>query len=683
MKDNYFNETSNHEWILTNKIGGYALGTGNLINQRKYHGLLISSDDNLNRHNLLAGLEMVLEWRGERCYLDSTNYSSCIYPEGFLHLVKSWLRPYPIFLYSSLHHSNDILVKKEIMMADDENTVMVKITNLSYHKLNFFIKPKVTMRSHHDTNSPGTWDYDNKGLQLTERDFLFQHNKLALYGVIHNGAIHPDGNIYRDCYYPWEAIRGYNGVEDQYTPVNISFSLRYGETNYLFFSDLKENFQEISLDKKIEKIEKKYSELPLPKDYPASNDSDNPLLHRLDFQDQIMFDYKEYLRILEFSLHDFHIKEDVIAGYPWFGCWGRDTFIYFDALIKSVVNHRQCWMIIKKYASLIKNGLIPNMLTESARDLNYHSIDSSLWFVLRIYDFVNKVVSENLYGQKTIISESVGYCEEIIKGILDNTEYPFFIADNGLLYLKEEFSTATWMDVRINGNAITPRNGAPVEINALFYNALCIFKELTEDYLPKKMMQTELIKRVTVQIDKIKESFSLFWIDDYLADRLERDLPVKEYRPNALIATSLPFSLLSSDKLKTVFQTATNELATPYGLRTLSPRDYRFKKKYLGNQKERDSQYHQGTVWAWLIDPYTKTYYNAYKGEKSSLEMVEDLTKIISNLRNGYMKGHISSIAEVWDGERPHFPKGCPAQAWSVAALVNAEHLINKLMQKD
>jgi len=191
------------------------------------------------------------------------------------------------------------------------------------------------------------------------------------------------------------------------------------------------------------------------------------------------------------------------------------------------------------------------------------------------------------------------------------------------------------------------------------------------------------MKKVLSQINKLKESFSLFWIDDYLADRLINDQPLKEYRPNALIATSLPFSLLDPGKMKILFQTASRSLATPYGLRTLSPKDYRFKKKYLGNQKERDLQYHQGTVWAWLLDPYIKTYYNAYRDEKPAAEIVDEISTMISNLRNGYMKGHIASIAEVWDGEKPHFPKGCPAQAWSVAALFNIEYLVNKLMQKD
>ncbi|MDD3143947.1 MAG: glycogen debranching enzyme N-terminal domain-containing protein, partial [Candidatus Cloacimonetes bacterium] len=135
--NNYFMETHHHEWILTNKLGSYALGTGNLINQRKYHGLLIASDRNFNRHHLVAGMEEKVEWRGQILHLDSNNYSNCIYPEGFLYLVKPWLRPFPTFLYSALPHQNDILIRKEIKMDADTNAVLVKYTNLGQHKLHF------------------------------------------------------------------------------------------------------------------------------------------------------------------------------------------------------------------------------------------------------------------------------------------------------------------------------------------------------------------------------------------------------------------------------------------------------------------------------------------------------------------------------------------------------------------
>jgi predicted glycogen debranching enzyme len=685
MNDNYFMETNNHEWLLTNKIGGYALGTGNLINQRKYHGLLIVSDDKLNRNHLLSCLEILVEWRGETFHLDSTNYSSCIYPEGFLHLVKSWLAPYPAFLYSSLHHNNDILVLMEILMADNENSVLVRLTNLGSHQLNFVLRPKVTLRNHHHINPSGCWDNEFYKNKIGDKSFSMSRtsNGLSLGFSIGKGNISAEHVVYRNCYYPWEAIRGYYGVEDLVSPCKIAFSLKIGEENSLLFSDnISSVFSTDWHKRTLIKITEKYKDLPLPKDLRDNKTARGNLLEKLDYDDQIMFDYPDYLKLLEQSLSHFLLQDNIIAGYPWFGCWGRDTFITMSALLADEKNYRLCWKIIKNYGRLIKDGLLPNMLPESGQEGNYTTIDASLWFVLRIYDLVSLLENNDLYGKKTIIRESVKLSSQVINGLLENTTFPFSIGSDGLIYLEEGFAASTWMDAKVEGRAITPRTGAPVEINALFYNALCSHKQLVDKY-EKKTGDSLLKSKIEKLIKIIPDSFQKFWIGDYLADRIVDGKPVKEYRPNALIATSLKFPLISTAKMQTIITTASKQLLTPYGLRTLTPRDHRFKKKYLGNVEERDKQYHQGTVWAFLLDFYAQTYINAYQETKTTSEMVNDLVKIVASLRNGFMKGHIRSVAEVWDGDKSHFPKGCPAQAWSVAALYRIEHLINRLISSD
>jgi len=175
-------------------------------------------------------------------------------------------------------------------------------------------------------------------------------------------------------------------------------------------------------------------------------------------------------------------------------------------------------------------------------------------------------------------------------------------------------------------------------------------------------------------------SFSKFWTGAYWADRLIDDVPINEIRPNALIATALPFSrdLLSLEQLRELYETAHNELFTSYGLRTLSPKDPKFKKKYIGKTEERDKAYHNGTVWAWLMLPLAQTWLIAYS-DKPVTEKIQHLSYLTEKLRNGYQRGHIASVAEVWDGDKPHFPKGCPAQAWSVSALYSIECLMKEL----
>ncbi len=670
----YFLETHHHEWILTNMKGGYALGTGNLVNQRKYHGLLVASDYNFQRKHLVSGMEELVEWRGDSFFMDSNNYSNCIYPEGFLHLVKSWLRPYPIFLFSSLPHNDDILIRKEIMMDEKSNSVMIKYTNLGSHKLHLCLRPKFTMCNHHQINAPGSMqaeDFEHNILPAS-RGVHFRTKRISnfieVYGAISKGEVSQYTQYYFDVFYPWEAMSGYAGVGDQAAFWQIQFDLGVNESNYIIFSDEPIN----DLTSYIKSIGDRYAMLPHPVDYPERVEEEM-ILDKLDYHDQQLFTDQEYLKILKFALCDFIANDDIVAGYPWFGAWGRDTMVSINAFFHIPEMLGYCEQILMKYSQYIKDGRIPNMFPESGLEGNYDSMDATLWYVI----LLNKLGRYKKDSQLWDILLHI--VEEIFKGILEHKGGLFEIRDDGLLNLNREFAHATWMDVRINNVCVTPRDGAPVEINALWYNAICSYEEMIGQSGKSPSRKTKLMKTLFEIRDKIGVSFQKFWIGDYLADRLVGDEPVLEFRPNSLLAVALPKMLISKQQAQQLFEKAKDELYTPYGIRTLSPRDYKFHKKYYGTQTERDMAYHQGTVWAWLIGPYCGTYLKAYKGIKPNEEIKNDLSSFIATFRNSFMKGHIASIAEVWDGESPHFPKGAPAQAWSVAALYNIESYIQTL----
>jgi predicted glycogen debranching enzyme len=670
----YFLETHHHEWILTNSKGGYALGTGNLVNQRKYHGLLIASDYNFQRRHLVSGMEELVEWRGDSFFLDSNNYSNCIYPEGFLHLVKSWLRPYPIFLYSSLPHNDDILIRKEIMMDLRSNTVMVKYTNLGSHKMHFCLRPKFTLCNHHQINSAGSLQIDDfeHNLLPASRGTHFKTRRISnfieVYGSISKGEIAQHTVNYLNVFYPWEVMFGYAGEGDQIAFWELQFDLNVNETNYVIFSDEPIN----DLTTTIRFIQNRYLNLPLPKDYPEKSE-DGLLLDKLDYSDGIMFNYDQYMKILKFALSDFLANEDVVAGYPWFGAWGRDTMVTINAFLHSSDMIDYSEQILLKYSQHIRDGRIPNMFPESGLEGNYDSMDATLWYVILLNKLGKYKKNDALW--KILIS----IAEEILKGIQNHKEGLFEIRPDGLISLNHNFAHATWMDVRTNKICVTPRDGAPVEINALWYNAICSYEEMIETHNLKSKKKHKILPGLTEIREKIPVAFQKFWVEDYLADRLIGQEPVLEFRPNALIAVSLPHMLITQKQAQQLFEKAKEELYTPYGIRTLSPRDFKFHKKYYGTQAERDLAYHQGTVWAWLLGPYCGAYLKAYKGVKSNAEIKEELSSIISTFRTSFMKGHISSIAEVWDGEAPHFPKGAPAQAWSVASLYNIESYIQTL----
>jgi predicted glycogen debranching enzyme len=676
--NNYFMETHHHEWILTNKLGGYALGTGNLINQRKYHGLLIASDKNFQRRHLVAGIEEKVEWRGEVINLDSNNYSNCIYPEGFLYLVKPWLRPYPIFLYSALPHQNDILIRKEIMMDENSNTVLIKYTNLGHHKLHFEFHPKYTMINHHEINAPGSLDAEAFETKITEEHIgvLFDAkrvlNESMVYGYVQKGEVSENRYSFYNVFYPWEVMNGYPGVGDQIALFDIRFDLGIGEENYILFSD-----RPLTVPSKIvNRILKRYEALPIPHDYPNVPDSDDTLLSKIDYNDSNLFNYHEYLKILEFALRDFISNDDIVAGYPWYGAWGRDTMFVLNTFLHSPKNLDMVERILMKYSRHLKDGLIPNMLPESGREVNYDSVDATLWYVILLYKLGKH------RDRKAFWEESIHITEKILTAMISNKKYPYGIREDGLIELLPNFAHATWMDVTVDGAALTPRDGAPVEINALWYNAICSYEEMCNIYNSNSEKPMICNDKVLAYKNKIKLAFQKFWLDDYLADRLVGDEPVLEFRPNGLLATSLPWDLLNHEQMEKLFQKSFKELYTNYGIRSLSPNHFKYRKKYYGSQKDRDLAFHNGSVWAWLLGAFCGLYIKVYQDTKTSQEMSTELSGFVSTFRNSFMRGHIASVAEIWDGESPHFPKGAPAMAWSVAALYNIETYIAALEEK-
>lgn len=694
---NYFLETQSHEWILSNKMGGYAIGTGNLVPQRKYHCLLTKSNEQFERVSLINTIEEEIEWRGESFNMDSNHYNNCIFPEGFLHLVKSWLRPYPIFLFSSVPHNDDILIKKEIMMDEFSNILLVKYTNLSSHKLHFKIRPKFTLRNHHQLNEPGTWDHENELTDIwkVHEDQYFkvcrQMNGADAFGWFQHGQIYHDRRIYRNNFYPWEIMKGYPGVEDLLTCFFINFELKPNESNYVLFSD--SYFD--SPNNVVVRIEKRYKKYPMPVDMPYKRqiskskdplleaDQEEDILSTLDYNDNILFDHASYMKILELAVSDFVANDNIVAGFPWFGAWGRDTMIALEGVLKLPKGAETAWVILKRYALLIKDGLIPNMITESGQMGNYTSLDATLWFVIRLFETCDILCQNQKTTQKQKMiywKEVIDITEKVLNELIYKTHYDYRVREDGLIEMMHSFASATWMDAKVNNIPVTPRDGAPVEINALFYNALCFYLLMIERYnniVPESKFYITSMEYIELK-EKVKDSFHKFWIGDYLADRLYHDEPIMEYRPNAIIATSLPYCPLSVDKIQQVYECAHVELFTPYGLRTLSPRDPKFKKKYFGDQLQRDKSYHQGTVWAWLLLPFVKTWLKAYP-YKSKNESINHISYLIEKFRNGFMRGHIASIAEVWDGDKPHFPKGAPCQAWSVTGIYVVEKILEEM----
>ncbi|OGP12752.1 MAG: hypothetical protein A2053_02975 [Deltaproteobacteria bacterium GWA2_50_8] len=664
-----FSSLINSEWILTNGLGGYALGFGDMIPKRKYSSLLTASLGKNQRIHILSAIEEKVEGEGTFFFLDSNHYAHCIHPDGYHNIVRSWLRPYPCVLYS-LPGCKDYIIFKEIFLLKGHNAVVVKYSNLGHKPLRLTLRPKFTLRDHHHVNPPGTWDRLSP-LQKEIRGSSFHlkrpDNGYQVFGFAEGAEIYSSDLIYRGVYYPLEAIRGYEAVEDQAVPVTLIFSLSPETSASVIFST------ESLGDPKKSAIEgeKFYKQLPLPVNHPDRVPRE--VLLEGTPEDLRLFDEKSYRKILEFAARDFILNdEDIIAGYPWFGSWGRDTLISLSAFKYLSGGGELALKILHKYGCCLKEGLLPNTFGEGGIGLNYDSIDAPLWFVVRGYQFAPR--DEELLAAST----------QIILNYLYGKNHPFVVAEDGLIQIHPGDHALTWMDAKVYGVPVTPRHGKPIEINALWYNALCSLRERIKGVGACEMKTDSFSCSLEVLeglIKKVSHSLQKFVGDRYLADRLEEgDVPLWEVRPNSVIALSLPFDFVDKAVMKRVWMTAREELLAPRGLRSLHPAHPAFKQRYVGNPLQRDLAYHQGTVWTYLLLPLALLTWKVLRHERSIQDIHREISGYLWVFRNGFMKGNMASVAEIGDGVGGPSPKGCPAQAWSVFALFEIENFLEREM---
>lgn len=659
-----FRVISDREWILTNGLGGYALGFGNMMNKRKYNGLLIASSKNLRRVHTVSSIEEGVITGGGMFNLDSTHYLNCIYPAGYSHIVNAWLRPYPAALYSSMPADRDLLILKEIFMLEGRNAVAVKYSNVGNKDFDLILRPKITLRDSHALNAPGS--LDNIHLERQCRGNFFKAKRMdsgfAVHGYLSDGEAIEDYAIYRKVYYPVEAIRGYDSVEDLVAPFRLVAKLMPKKDLYVVFAS-EEILDPIEGAKM---AEAHYKSLPLPANHPEKVPAES-LVGSTEFENKDIFSKDAYYKILVQASKDFLIADDdIIAGYPWFGPWGRDTLISMGGLKHLPDGSRRAVNILRKYGGFLRNGVLPNTFGEGGEGQNYDSVDAPLWYVLRCHEYAP--TNRDLFA----------YVAQIILCYHSYDRHPFYLSHDGLIDIRPGPHALTWMDAKIHGSPVTPRWGKPVEIEGLWYNALCAAREMA-----KKLNIAELhhgqykltIAELDRLIEKVKASLQDFVGANFLADRIEEGRPVWEIRPNAVIALSLPFDFVDRDVMKEAWKVAKAKLLTSFGLRSLDPSHPAFKQKYVGNQRQRDLAYHQGTVWGFLMLPFVKLTHKIFKDELSKQDLAKEIGSYLWAVRCGFAKGEIASVAEVWDGIDSYFPKGCPAQAWSVFALLEAEHL--------
>ncbi|MDN3514169.1 MAG: amylo-alpha-1,6-glucosidase [Candidatus Brocadia sp.] len=666
------------EWLETNGIGGYASSTIIGANTRRYHGLLMAATrPPLGRTLLLSKLEEYLCIDGKEIPLSANIYPDAIYPEGYKNLSQFSLTPFPTFHYSI----SGIRVKKIVLMIYGENTTVILYQVDRKGELpvalTMKIRVMVTFRDYHwltHENTSFRTDYKtlSRGIRLQPYDSLS-----PMYLFFNAQTMDKTSFWYKNMEYPKEIERGMEAHEDHFSPFALHFDL-HKETNCYIVASTKEYDAldvTVLVNKETERRKNRYEAKPIHNQtqnrVQGSGFRDQVTGHRNlipDARQPAPFNKLDKLCDSLLSVSDSFIvkrgdkKKSIIAGYHWFGDWGRDTMISLPGFTLVQGRFEVAREILLSYAQFVDKGMIPNRFPDYGEMPEYNTVDASLWYVHAVYQY--RRYAKDL---KTIRKDLYGVLKEIIAYYKKGTRYNIHMDSDGLIHAGAEGVQLTWMDAKVDNWVVTPRSGKAVEINALWYNALKIMA-----FFAREMDLNEECKEYNSLAQKVSESFNnLFWFNDgqYLYDYIDGETRNNAIRPNQIFAISLSYPMLNIQRQRSVIEIVKTHLITPFGLRSLSPMDKDYVGYYRGNQYERDRAYHQGTVWAWLIGPYISAYARAYAGRQDTRKYIQGL---LESFYTHLFDAGLGTISEIFDGDPPHTPRGCISQAWSVAEIVRA-----------
>ena len=639
-----FESSSSREWLETNGIGGYASSSVCGANTRRYHGLLVAATrPPLGRMVLLSKFEETVIIDGEHFEISTNQYSDKVYPEGYKYLTNFRLDPFPIWTFKVA----GVEIERKLFMVEGENTVVVSWTvsdqkHCDLNRIELDLKPLFAFRDHHHLRHE---DVDFRG------DFVVTDNLVslapytempAIYLAHDTAIIEEQGYWYRGFEYAIEKERGFDFSEDLFQP----FSMRFDLSNGAKIIASTEPKQIANADKY----------------------EDSEILRRSGLTETV--DAGDAFRAqLVLAADQFIVArgsgKTVIAGYHWFSDWGRDTMIALPGLTLATNRPEIAWSILTEFSKHISEGMLPNRFPDAGEIPEYNTVDATLWFFEAIRAYAEKTGNYDL-----IRDELYPKLVDIIEWHIRGTRYQIHVDTDGLLYAGEPGVQLTWMDAKIGDWVVTPRTGKPVEIQALWYNALCIMRDFATrfgdaDNKPKYVEMAEIAC----------ESFNgQFWneADQCLFDVVNDEQKDPSVRPNQIFAVSLTHSMLSLEKARKVVDKVEAELLTPVGLRSLSPNDTLYSPVYIGSPLDRDASYHQGTVWGWLIGSFVDAYAKVHSNDANVRDRVGE---IIDGFRSHLTEAMVGQISEIFDADYPHAPRGCAAQAWSVAELLRIINL--------
>lgn len=633
---------------MTNGIGGYASSSISGANTRRYHGLLVASLRPPTERTVFVSKveETILDKQGSRISLSSNQYPGVIHPNGYEWITSFERTPLPMTTFKG----TGFHLTKTVCMVYQSNTTVVEYQNIGKQEFKLELDPFYVFRDYHSLFTQDE-KFDFYREELTNENYIVYafFGAPPLFVKCSLSVFNHKTNWYKNFLYYRETERGLPDLEDACSIGVHSLTLQPGQKGHIIFTTEKEMLNHPG---------ENLLELEITRMAKLAKESIAPSSMNLTSSDQ------QFYQDLAVSGEQFLVKRSsnnghtIIAGYHWFTDWGRDTMIAIRGLVIARGQKELARDIIRTFLIYMKDGLIPNRFPDQGETPEYNTIDASLWLFIVLYEYYLK------FSDKDFISECMARMEEVLTYYRDGTKFRIHMTEEGLVSGGEGLSQLTWMDAKVDDYVVTPRQGCPVEINALWYNALCIYEELRKACKKPDQGWGQLSV-------KVKSSFRIHFRNEqgYLNDVV---IPGKfiddAFRSNQIYAISLPFSMLTRNEGIHLLQLIKEKLVTPLGLRTLAMDHPDFIPVYVGDQWHRDKAYHQGTVWAFIMGEYLLAF---LRMNKYSIESNKQVLEMMRGLQDHFYNSDcIHGISEIFDGGLPGPGKGCIHQAWSVGMLL-------------
>ena len=626
------------EWLVANGLGGFASSTVAGCNTRRYHGLLIAPLlPPSQRVLLVSAVDDTARLGGAEFPLFTAEYAGVVHPAGYEFLEAFTLDPLPTFRY----RLGGIALEKTVFLVRGRNCACVIYRVVEgAATVGLRLLPLLNFRDYHSQTHgphPGFRQSPTPGAPavVIEANGLPQPLTLAAT----SGSYAQAPCWYRDMEYRRERERGLAYREDHFCPGAFEAEVAPGRPLALCFT-----LGDPPPDDPFAAQQAEEARLAAL----CGRAADDPFLAALTRAADTF--------IVERHARDQGPSRTMIAGYHWFADWGRDTMIALPGIALVTGRHDDAREILRTFAGAVRGGLIPNRFSEAGEGADYNTVDAPLWFIYAAWKYWRAT------GNAAFMAELRPALEAVIAGYRDGTDYGIHMDTDGLIAAGATGLQLTWMDAKVGDWVVTPRQGKPVEISALWYNALRCAQDLAQ-HLDWPDQTSRLAEQVARSFREV------FWnaADGCLYD--VADPPDPALRPNQILAVSLPFAALEGERAAAVVRTVHERLWTPYGLRSLAPGDPAYRGRYGGDQVERDSAYHQGTIWGWLMGPFVSAYVRVHRG---SAQARREAAAMLQGMRDHLGDAGLGTIAEIFEGDPPHASRGCISQAWSVGEVLRA-----------